>query len=194
MTLFNIDQKILSDESKAEYLYSNIFIYNPLLLTTITAYLIKENIYLEDFLKLIHFFIVINKNNISILLRHNILFHLLEISFTENKYNSLLYKIFSFCFPLMQKSDLRIVFEYLIKAFNINKLNFTKDVIKCLINTMQKISYNNKKFSLRINLSGYYLKQPNVYNLINLTNISFNNNTNESVFYVKEEIIFFFFF
>ena len=191
MTLFNIDQKILSDESKAEYLYSNIFIYNPLLLTTITAYLIKENIYLEDFLKLIHFFIVINKNNISILLRHNILFHLLEISFTENKYNSLLYKIFSFCFPLMQKSDLRIVFEYLIKAFNINKLNFTKDVIKCLINTMQKISYNNKKFSLRINLSGYYLKQPNVYNLINLTNISFNNYSNESVFYVKEEIIFY---
>ena len=190
MNLLSIDEIIITDETKTRTMYSNIFIYNPFLLTTILIYLIKENIYLETFLNLLYFLLKINKSNIPILLKHNIIYYLLEIPISYNKYNNILYKIFTFCFPLMQKSDLRVVFEYLIKSYNTNKLNFTKDILKCLIDSIQGLSFNPKKYGKGIYLSGYAIKQPNIYNLINLTNITFNNYANESIFFVKEEILF----
>ena len=191
ITLFSVNEKILLDKSKIGNIYSNIFIYNPTLLVYLTIYLIKEKIYLENFLNLLYFLFQINKGNIPILFRHNILYHLLQITSEENKYNNILSKIFSLCFPLFQKDDLRTIFEYLIKAYNINKLNYTKEILKLLIDSLQKISYNPKEFGKGIYLSGYYIEQPNIYNIINLTNFQFNNYSNESIFFIKEEILFY---
>ena len=191
ITLFSVNKKILEDKIKIGNIYSNIFIYNPFLIKCLTIYLIKEKIYLENYLNLLFFLLKINKGNIPILFRHNILFYLLQIPSVDNKYNYILSNIFYLCFPLLQKSDLRIIFDYLIKAYNINKLNYTKEILKCLIDSLQKISYNPKEFGKGIYLSGYYIEQPNIYNIINITNIQFNNNITESIFFIKEEILFY---
>ena len=192
ITLFSIDEKILFDETKNNNnnIFSNIFIYNPLLFVNILIYLIKEKIYLQNFLNLLYLFLQINKGNILILAKHNILYHLLQIPYIDDKNNIILNKILDLCFPLLQKNDLRTIFDYLIQSFNINKLNFTKDILKCLIQSVQKLSYNPKEFGNGIYLTGNYIKQPNIFNLINITNISFNNYVAESIFFVKEEILF----
>ena len=41
ITLFSVNKKILEDKAKIGNIYSNIFIYNPFLLTCLTIYLIK---------------------------------------------------------------------------------------------------------------------------------------------------------
>ena len=191
--LFSVDEKILTDETKTRNICSNIYIYNPFLLTIISIFLIQEKLYLENYLNLLYFLFTINKNNIPILYKQNILLYLLQIPLSDNnnKYNNILSKIFTFTFPLLRKEDLRIIFEHLIKSYNINKLNFTKEILKCLIDSLQKISYNPKEYGKGIHLSGYYIQQPNIYNLMNLTNIIFNNYSNESIFFIKEEILFY---
>ena len=101
ITLFSIDKKILEEKSKIGNIYSNIFIYNPFLLTCVTIYLIKEKMYLEKFLNLLFFLFQINKGNIPILFKHNILFYLLQIPLVDNKYNYILSNMFYLCFPLL---------------------------------------------------------------------------------------------
>ena len=190
ITLLSIDEKKLFDESKIKNICTNIFIYNPFFIINILKYLISENFYLEEFLNLLYLLMLINEYNIQNLLRHDIIKYLLDIPMNDNKYNNILYKIFNLCFPFVQKNDLRGLFEYLIKSYNLNKLNFTKDILNCLIDSIQKLSYAPKEFGTGIYLSGYNIKQPNIYNLINITNISFNNFDKENIFFVKEEILF----
>ena len=191
ISLLSIDEKKLFDKSKIRNIYSNIFIYSPFLLIIILKYLIKENIYLEQFLNTLYLLMQINEYNISNLLRHDLIINLFVIPMKDNSYNNILYKIFNLCFPLFQKSDLRALFEYLIKAYNLNKLNFTKEILNCLIDSIQKLSYAPKEFGTGICLSGYDIKQPNIYNIINITNIFFNNCDNENIYFVNEEILFY---
>jgi len=46
----------------------------------------------------------------------------------------------------MEKKDLRTILEYLIKSYNLNKLNFTKDILNCLTNNIEKLSFTPKEF------------------------------------------------
>ena len=117
---------------------------------------------------------------------------LLNISIKENTtYNEILYKLFEISLPFIQKKDLVKIFEHLIKAYNNNKLNFSKEIIQCLIDSFQNICFSPKEYGKGIILSGYEVKQPNIYNLMNIDNITFYNYVNESMIYVKQEIIFY---
>ena len=191
INLYSIDEKKISDNSNCKNLYSNIYIYNPYLLTTILNYLIELNIYLDNFLNLIFLLCIINRGNISLLLRNKLLYLLLNISQKDSKYNDILYKIFQLCLPFIQKIDLILIFNFLIKSYNNNKFNFTKEIIQCLIESFQTICFSPKEYGKGIILCGYETKQSNIYNLINIKNVAFNNYINDSIIYVKQEIIFY---
>ena len=190
INLFSIDEKVISEYSNYKNLYSNICIQNPYLLIVILKSLNELDLYLENYLKLIYLLCKINKGNISLLLKHKLLFYLLNISNKDIEYNEILYKIFQICLPFVEKKDLIILFEHLIKSFNNNKLNFTKEIIQCLIESFQKICFSPKEYGKGIILSRYESKQPNVYNLMNIKNIVFPSFTNDSILYIKQEIIF----
>ena len=188
--MLSIDEKLISDDSNYKNLYSNICIQNPYLIITILKCLNELNIYVGNFLNLILLLCKSNRGNISILLRHKFLFLLLNISSKDDKYNDLILKLFQLCFPFIQKKDLILIFHHLIKSYNNNKLNLTKEIIQCLIDSFQTICFSPKEYGKGIVVSGYEIKQPNIYNLINIKNIIFHNYVNESIIYVKQEIIF----
>ena len=192
INLFSIDEKNILNNQNNKINYSNICLQNPYLIVTILSSLNELNIYLENYLKLIYLFCQINKGNISLLLRQKLLSTLLNISIKEdNVYNNILYKLLGICLPFIQKKDLVIIFEHLIKSFNNNKLNFTKEIIQCLINSFQAICFSPKEYGKGIILSGYEVKQPNIYNLMNIKNVNFYNYINESIIYIKQEIYFY---
>ena len=186
----SIDEKIINDDSYFKNLYSNICIQNPYLIIVILKSLIEINLYLENYLKLIYLLCKANRGNISLLLKHKLIFYLLNISLKDNKYNEILSKFFRLCFPFIEKRDLILLFEHLIKSFNNNQLNFTKEIIQCLIESFQTISFSPKEYGKGVILSRYEIKQPNVYNLMHIKNIIFPSNINESIIYIKQEIIF----
>ena len=190
INILAIDEKNILDNSNFNNIYSNICLQNPFLIITILNSLNKLNLYLDNYLNFIFLLCKVNKGNISLLLRHNLLFYLLKISTKDKKYNNILSKIFGLCFPYSQKEDLITIFEHLIKSFNNNKLNLTKETIQCLIDSFQTITFSPKEYGKGIILSGYEVKHPNIYNLINIRNIIFHNNLNESIIYIKQEIIF----
>ena len=192
MNLLSIDEKNIINNANNKTIYSNICILNPHLIVTILNSLSELNIYIDNYLKLIYLFCKINKGNISLLLRQKLLSILLNISIKENTtYNEILYKLFEISLPFIQKKDLVKIFEHLIKAYNNNKLNFSKEIIQCLIDSFQNICFSPKEYGKGIILSGYEVKQPNIYNLMNIDNITFYNYVNESMIYVKQEIIFY---
>ena len=187
---FNIDENLISDNSIYKNLYSNIYIQNPYLLINLLCFLNEKDIYLEDFLNLLLLLFKINRGNVSVLLRHKLLFKLLNISEVNDKYNYILHQIFQLCLPFITKKDLILIFNHLIKSYNNNKLNFTKEIIQCLIDSFQTICFTPKEYSKGIVLSGYETKQSNLYNVINIKNIVFPNYQNDSIIFIKQEIIF----
>ena len=190
INLFSIDEKNISDNSNFKNPYSTVYLQNPFLIITLLNSLNELNLHLDNFLKFLYLLCKINKANISYLLRHKLLLSLLKISKKDNKYNNILHDILELCFPLIQKIDLILIFEYLIKSYNNNNLNFTKEIIECLIDSFQTICFSPKEYGKGIILSGYEVKQPNIYNLINISKIAFNNYISESIIYIKQEIIF----
>ena len=190
INLLSIDEKSILDNSNFKNIYSNLCIQNPFLIITILNSLNKLNFYVENFLKFIYLLCKVNKGNISILLKHRLLFYLLNVSSKDDKFNNILNKIFELCFPFSEKDDLIIIFEYLIKSFNNNKLHFVKDVIQCLIDSFQTITFSPKEYGKGIILTPYEVKFVNIYNLINIRNIIFHNNIAENVIFVKQEILF----
>ena len=191
INLFSINENIL-DEKSYKNIYSNIFIKNPYLIITILNTLNELNIhFLDKYLELIYVLLKINKGNIPILNRHKIITSLLNISVKDNKYNEILYNILELCLPLIKKIDLIIIFEHLIKSYNNDILNFSKEIIQCLVESFKTVCFSPKEYAKGILLSSYEIKQPNIYNLMNIQNIKFNHFTNDSIIHINQEIIFF---
>ena len=190
LNYFCIDENLLSDSSNYKNLYSNVCVQIPFLLTNLLNFLNELDNYIEAYLKILLLLCKINRGNISLLLRHKLLFKLLNISTKDDKYNNILLKIFQICLPFAQKKDLILIFNHLIKSYNSNKLNFTKEIIQCLIDSFQTVCFAPKEYSKGIVLSGYDTKQSNVYNAINIKNIVFNNFQNDTIIYIRQEIIF----
>ena len=162
INLLSIDEKSILDNSNFKNIYSNLCIQNPFLIITILNSLNKLNFYVENFLKFIYLLCKVNKGNISILLKHRLLFYLLNVSSKDDKFNNILNKIFELCFPFSEKEELIIIFDYLIKSFNNNKLHFVKDVIQCLIDSFQTITFSLKEYGKDIVLTPYEVKFVNL--------------------------------
>ena len=186
---YKIDKSIFKN-NKYKNILSNLIIQSPLVLVTLLKYLYKLDMHLDIFLNLIYLLCIANENNIIFLLRQNILIILLDISETSIKYNYIILKILNCCFKYLTKEELRHVFEHLIKMFNINNHYFTKDILQSLNNTLQIIIGADYEFTKGIILTNYEVKQPNIYNIININNINLSC-FNDSIIKMKQEIYFY---
>ena len=186
--LYSIEEDKIVNNSN---LYSNLVISNPVLFITLLDTANTVNIKLDEFLKLLFLLCKGNKGNISLLLRHKLMQELLIISSKNSKNNKILYNLFELFLPLARKEDLVSIFEHLIKSYNCNQLNFTNELIKCFIESFQRLCFNPKEYGKGILLSNYEIEQPNIYNIINIKNIKFPSNLNETIIYIKEEILFY---
>ena len=181
-SVFNID--------KNKNIISNFILQSPVIIILLLKNLYKLDTSLEMFFDFIYLLCLANENNIVYLLRHNILKTLLDITSNTIKYNYIILKILNCCFKFLTKEELKLVFEHLIKMFNNNNHSFTKDIIKCLNNSINKLTSTDYDYSKGIILSNYAIKQPNTYNIININNINLTS-SNDSKIIIKQEVYFY---
>ena len=182
--------KAIFDKDNNKNILSNFIVQSPLIIISLVKNLFKLDLYFEQILNLVYLLCITNENNILYLLRQNILEILLNISSNSKQYNYIILKILNCCFKFLTKEDLKLVFEHLIKMFNTNNHSFTKDILKSLHNTLNLITGSDYDFTKGIILTNYEVKQPNIYNLININNINFSCNNN-SIIIIKQELYFY---
>ena len=74
--------------------------------------------------------------------------------------------------------------------FNINNHTFTKDLLSSLNNNLNIIIGSDYEYTKGIILTNYLVKQPNIYNLININNINFSCEDNSTI-NIKQELYFY---
>ena len=181
-SIFNID--------KNKNIISNFILQSPFIIILLLNNLYKLDIYVETFFDFVYLLCLSNENNIIYLLRQNILKTLLEITSVTIKYNYIILKILNCCFKFLTKEELKLVFEHLIKMFNNNNHSFTKEIIKCLNNSINKLTSSDYDYAKGIILSNYAIKQPNTYNIININNINLTSSSDSTII-IKQEVYFY---
>ena len=186
---YKINKSIFEKENNKNIL-SNFIIQSPVIIVLLLNYSYKHDFHLENVLKIVYLLCITNENNIIYLLRQNILFILLNITSSSIKYNYIILKILNLCFKFLSKEELRQVFDHLIKMFNINNHSFTKDILQSLNKTLNSITGSDFDYSKGIILTNYLVKQPNIYNLININNINFSPDNTKTII-IKQELYFY---
>ena len=74
--------------------------------------------------------------------------------------------------------------------FNINNHSFTKEILQSLNKTLNSITGSDFDYSKGIILTNYLVKQPNIYNLININNINFSPDNTKTII-IKQELYFY---
>ena len=181
-SIFNVD--------KNKNIISNFILQSPVIIILLLNNLYKLDIYVEMYFDFVYLLCLSNENNIIYLLRQNILKTLLSITSNTIKYNYIILKILNCCFKFLTKEELKLVFEHLIKMFNNNNHSFTKEIIKCLNNSINKLTSSDYDYAKGIILSNYAIKQPNTYNIINISNINLTSSSDSSII-IKQEVYFY---
>ena len=186
---YKINKSIFNNDNNKNVL-SNFIVQSPVIIIALIKYLYKLDLYFEQLLNFVYLLCITNENNVIYLLKQNLLLFLLNISSTSTKYNYIILKILNICFKFLTKEELKQVFEFLIQMFNSNNHSFTKDIIKTLHNTLNKITGSDYDFKKGIVLTSNEVKQPNIYNLVNINNINFSSKNN-SIIIIKQELYFY---
>ena len=169
---------------------SNFILQSPIIIISLLTHSYKLNFHVEKVLYIIYLLCITNENNIIYLLRQNILVILLNITNDLKKYNYIILKIINCCLKFLTKEELKQFFEHLIKMFNINNHTFTKDLLSSLNNNLNIIIGSDYEYTKGIILTNYLVKQPNIYNLININNINFSCDNNSTI-NIKQELYFY---
>ena len=186
---YKISKSIFST-NKPKKVLSNFIFQSPVIILSLIKYSYKVDIYLDKILNVLYLLCLANENNIIYILRQDILTILLTISSNSTKYNYIILKILNNCFKFLTKNELKQVLEHLIKMFNINNHSITKDIITSLHNTLNTIIGSDYEFAKGIILTNYLVKQPNIYNIININDINFSC-SNGSTIIIKQELYFY---
>ena len=185
---FKIPNNLIENNIKVHV--SNFFVHSHVIIITLLKALLKNNLYLGSFLNFIHFISIINENNIVFLLKQNLLYILLKISMQKPNYNKIILKIFQVSAKFLEKDQLRTIFEYLIQIFNNNQnKNFAIDIINCLNKTLNFVATSAYEYAKGICLSNYLIKQPNIYNTMNINDINLTSFIDSKII-IKQEIFF----
>ena len=182
--------KSMLEKTNNKNIVSNFIVQSPIIIISLLNNLSKHDFHLENVLNVVYLFCITNENNIIYLLRQNILLVLLNITRDSTKYNYIILKILKCCFKFLSKEELKQVLEHLIKMFNINNHSFTKDILLLLNQTLNLITGSDYDYSKGIILTNYLVKQPNIYNLININNINFSSDNNCTII-IKQELFFY---
>ena len=194
-------------------IYSNLYIHCPSIIILLLKILTEVNYYEEAMINFIKFLFQINTENIKILVRHGLLKIILSISLKYPSYHNIIFLIFEFCFKFLEKKDLDILFQFLIKLSNTNidkkYTDYIKQVLHYLTISLHKTSISEDDYYKGIILSPYAIKQPNIYNLFQVNNINLNSDKensaddsmenyinysqskNNNIIIVKQEIVFY---
>ena len=186
---YRINKSAFNKENNKNIL-SNFIVQSPVIIISLLKNLYRLNLHLDKVLNFVYLLCVTNENNIIYLLRQNILLILFTITSTSTKYNYIILNILNCCFKFVTKEELIHVFEHLIKMFNINNHSFTKEIIQSLHNTLNSITGSDYDYTKGVILTNYMVKQPNIYNLININNINFSCNNNSTII-IKQELYFY---
>ena len=186
---FKISKSVFSGE-KPKNIISNFILQSPIIITILIKCSYKLDYNLEKVLYFVYLLCLTNENNIIYLLRQNILLVLFDIISNSQKYNYIILMILNIGFKFLTKEELKQVFEHLIRMFNINNHSFTKEILSSLDNTLNTITGADYDFTKGIILTNYAVKQPNIYNLININNINFSCDNN-SIITIKQELYFY---
>ena len=202
---YKIDKELLSDnnDNKNKSIISNFFIQSPMILFELLKILFKYNKFLSQYLSFILFLCKINQQNISFLLRQNLLKILFNILIEKPSLHDIIFQICKLCFKFLQTEDVSFLFEQLIKLSNnigINDNNQNKDFIKEILhyitNSLRCLSISSNDYFKGILLSKYKIRQPNIYNMLEINNINFFNEKTITMkdncnILVKQEIYFY---
>ena len=186
---YKISKSIFSTD-KPKNILSNFILQSPIIIISLLTHSYKLNFHVEKVLYIIYLLCITNENNIIYLLRQNILVILLNITNDLKKYNYIILKIINCCLKFLTKEELKQFFEHLIKMFNINNHTFTKDLLSSLNNNLNIIIGSDYEYTKGIILTNYLVKQPNIYNLININNINFSCDNNSTI-NIKQELYFY---
>ena len=154
----------------------------------------KYNIFLNEYLEFLYFLFKINQQNISLLLKQNLLKILLKIFQEKPEYNEIISKILTESFKYLDKSDFYYIFCKINKLLNkIEENNQNKNIVKQLfqsiINALKFLTSKNNNFSKGIILSKYEIRQPNIFNLLKIKNLKLGDDLDSII--IKQEIFFF---
>ena len=200
---YKINKELSEDaiDNKNKGIISNFSIQSPMLILALLKILFKYNKFLNQYLNFILFLCKINQQNIMFLLRQKLLKILFNILKEMPIFEDIIFEIFKLCFKYLQKEDICYVFEQLIKlsnnvSLNNNNKNFIKDILHYLTNTIRLLSIPSNDYFKGIILSKYKIKQPNIYNMLEINNLNFyDENTidikNNNNIIVKQEIYFY---
>ena len=193
---YKINNDALKDknESKNINIISNFCIQSPMIILLLLKVLNKYNIFLNEYLEFLYFLFKINQQNISLLLKQNLLKILLKIFQEKPEYNEIISKILTESFKYLDKSDFYYIFCKINKLLNkIEENNQNKNIVKQLfqsiINALKFLTSKNNNFSKGIILSKYEIRQPNIFNLLKIKNLKLGDDLDSII--IKQEIFFF---
>ena len=201
---YKINREILvdSNDNKNKSIISNFIIQSPMLILYLLKVLFNYNIFLKPYLNFILFLCKINQQNILFLLRQKLLKFLFIILKEIPSFNDIIFQILKISFKYLQKEDICFVFEQIIKLSNnidsndSHNKDFIKEILHHLTNSIRILSLVSNDYFKSVILSRYKIKQPNIYNMIEINNIKFYDENNmdlkdNSNILIKQEIYFY---
>ena len=198
---YKINTELLTEKNERinKRILSNFCIQRPFLLIILLKVLFKYNKYIYQYIEFLSFLCKLNRQNITLLLKHNLFSITLKIVNENPKYNQIILKLLNESFKYFEKKDFFHFFGQIISLLNnskdneINK-NIVKELLQSFIKTLQNLNNANDCICKGIVLSENKIEQMNVYNLITIKNlklISERNNKEIDNLYIKQEIYFY---
>ena len=198
---YNINPEILVDNNDNinKSIISNLCVQSPMIIVILLKKLFKYNKFLEQYLHYILFLCKINQQNIIFLLKQKLLKTLFKIIKEVPSLHDIIFQIFNLCFKYLEKEDVCFIFEQLIKLLNNDGVNnnkdFVKEILYCFTNSLRILSIDSNNYCKGIILSKYKIRQPNIYNMLEIKNLNFydekNINLNNNNILIKQEIFFY---
>ena len=204
---YKINKEILEDnnDNKNKSIITNFCIQSPMIILSLLKLLFKYNKYLNPYLHFILFLCKINHQNIIFLLKQNLIKKLFKILKDIPFLNDIIFEICNLCFKFLQKENICLLFEQLIKLSNNEELNtnsnynnkdFIKGILHNFTNSLRVLSITSNDYCKGILLSKYKVRQPNIYNLLEINNLDFSEDNDmfeesNNNFIIKQEIYFY---
>ena len=201
---YKINREILLDtinkDNKNKSIISNFTVQSPMLVLNLLKVLYNYNIFLKPFLNFILFLCKINQQNILFLIRQKLLKILFNILKEIPSFSEIIFQIFKLSFKYLEKEDICFVLEQIIKLSNNieskDNKDFIKEILHYITNSLRILSISNNDYFKGVILSRYKIKQPNLYNMLEIHNIKIYDDNNDNLksnsnILVKQEIYFY---